>query len=207
LKGADARPRTHLRGRHALAVLSERITKLYEEANTAVTAQEAKASTILGFVGGGAGLYALAVEAKAAAHPAFSWLLATGILFLVSTLVGTLLCLAGRPRRGMDVLRDEFTDPETLNDPATTKARIIGYLFITMVDRYDAYRKINLAKGYFIELAQELFAFGVIALVANYGVSALAGPAKAKPTAINCTLPAAAAKPASVDCTITAGSP
>jgi hypothetical protein len=121
-----------------MTLLSDRIAKFYAEANDASKAQEAKASTILGFVGGGAGLYALAVESKAAAHPAFSWLLTTGIVLLVLTLVATLLCLAGRPRGGLDVLRDEFADPETLNDPATTKARIAGYLFVRMSDRYDA---------------------------------------------------------------------
>jgi hypothetical protein len=191
----------------AMAVLVERIGKLYDDANDGTKVQEAKASTILGFVGGGAGLYALAVESKAAAHPSFTWLIAIGITFLALTLVGTLLGLVGRPRRGLDTLRDEFADPLILNDPATTKARVAGYLFIKMLDRYDDFRGISLVKAFYIEAAQMLFAFGVISLVANYGVLVSGKKLEPTPSSVHCTVPAAAGKQTSVDCTITGGTP
>src|SRR6202035_4177261 len=45
--------------------LVDRVSKLYGEVSDATKSQEAKATTILGFVGGGASLYALSATTKA----------------------------------------------------------------------------------------------------------------------------------------------
>jgi hypothetical protein len=154
--------------------LIERASTFYDEMNDAVKAQEAKATTILGFVGGGASLIAVTSTSTVASHPVVTALLALALIYFMATLVACLYCLAGRPRIGYPVLRDQFCSPEMLDDPNMTKARLAAYFYLLTEDRINNFRYINATKAYFVELGQQFFALGVFALIANFGVSVFA---------------------------------
>jgi hypothetical protein len=166
-------------------LLVDRASKIYDEVNDATKGLEAKATTILGFVGGGASLYALSAGTSGA-HPSFSVLLGFALAYFLLSLGSCLLCLVGRTRRGMPELRDEFANVALLNDQNTTKARVAAYLFMLVQDRTDSFRRINVRKSYYMELAQQMFALGVIAIVANAVVVAYTPAPAAKPSSVHC---------------------
>ncbi len=166
--------------------LVDRVSKLYDEILDATKSQEAKATTILGFVGGGASLIALSFGSSASAHPAVTALLMLSLAYFLATLLACLLSLVPRERRGLPELNEEFAKVRVLNDGDTTKARVAAYLFLALEQRVNDFRRINVAKSYFIELAQLLFAFGVITVLANYLVSAQVPAPAVKPTTLHC---------------------
>ena len=166
--------------------LIDRVSKLYDEILDATKSQEAKATTILGFVGGGASLFALSFGSSTSAHPAVTALLLLSLAYFLATLFACLLSLVGRERRGLPELDDEFAKVPVLNDGHTTKARVAAYLFLVIEERVNDLRRINVTKSYYIELAQQLFAFGVITVIANYLVSAQVPAPIAKPTTLHC---------------------
>lgn len=167
--------------------LTDRITKVYDEANDATKNLETKATTILGFVGGGASLFALATSSGSAPAVSVTPLVVAGLVLFLGALVACLSCLVGRKRRGLPELRREFASAVVLNDPRTTKSRVAAYLFLALLNRFYDYIRINAKKSYSIEVAQQLFAFGVIAIVLNYFVAAAAPRPPAKPVTIHCT--------------------
>jgi len=185
-------------------VLVDRVSKLYDELNDATKTQEAKATTILGFVGGGASLYALVTQAQSGSHVGVTVMLGLAALFFLSSLLACLLCLVGRRRPGLPRIRTQLAAANVLDAPTTTKARISAYLLLLLLDRTEGYRRVNIVKSYFMELAQQLFAFGVLAIVVNYFLAGFAQPAPKGPTTVHCATPKAKLVNAtSLDCTIT----
>jgi hypothetical protein len=188
--------------------LGDRVTKLYDEANDATKNIETKATTILGFVGGGASIFALSLGSTNGARISPSALLVVALAYFLGSLVACLACLVGRKRRGLPELRREFASAAVLNDPRTTKSRVAAYLFLAWLNRFNEFIGINLKKSYAIEVAQQLFAFGVLAIVMNYLILGFAKPPPPKPTAIHCKV---AGKTVAVsnklDCTVDAGTP
>jgi hypothetical protein len=164
---------TEHRGDAALSLRDES-AKLYDEVIAANGVLDAKATTILGFVGGGASLYALAVESKAATNAHASPLLAMGVFFFVLSLLACLGCMFTRFRGGLPELRD-LAVPATLNDASMTASRVAAFLFVLKQDRHDDNLWINSYKTMYVEAAHTLFAFGAIAIVLNYLVLANAG--------------------------------
>lgn len=173
----------------AAVYLGDQVAKIYDEVIVASRNLDAKATTILGFVGGGASLYALTAETKTAAQPHPSALLALGIAFFLLSLLACLGCLVVRIRAGLPALRDQFAAPAALNQTKlTTKARVAAYIFMQLQDRLDANRPINAYKSMFVEMAQDLFAFGAIVIVVNYAVVAYTGGTAPAKTATTCTI-------------------
>jgi|HubBroStandDraft_2_1064218.scaffolds.fasta_scaffold32842_2 hypothetical protein len=173
----------------ATGVLLDFATKLYEELTQATKGIEAKATTLLGFVGGGASLYALAVETKTASASAYTPLIGLSILFFLGCLAASLACLTALRQKGTDRLED-LLSINTLNSGTITKSRVSAYLFLLVADRFSSFRKINMFKALWIEAAQLMFAFGAACLVLNYTTLALtAKPAQlGSPSRIYCAL-------------------
>ena len=116
------------------------------------------------------------------------------------------MCLAGRERRGLPELRLEFASAAVLNNNDTTKARAAAYLFLALVDRLNDFIRINVIKSYYVELAQQLFALGVLAIVASYIVGAYAPPKPTKPNVVHCTVTGKTVLVSkTLDCTIVNG--
>jgi hypothetical protein len=159
----------------APVMLRDEAGKLYEETLAANAALDAKATQVLGFLGGGASLYALAVDSKATAHPQPTLLLALGVLLFVLALIACLGCMFTRFRGGLPELRTQLALPATLNSTSMTPARVAAFLFILKQDRQDDNLWINSYKTMFVELAHALFAFGAIAIVLNYVVASFLG--------------------------------
>jgi hypothetical protein len=181
----------------AAVFLGDQVSKLYDEVIAAAAALDAKATTILGFVGGGVSLYALTVEAKTAAHPNLTALLGLGALFFLGSLAASLGCLYTRFRVGLPEVRDQLGKPEVLNDMHLTAARAAAFVFLLKQDRLDSNRPINAYKARYVELAHFLFAFGAITIVLNYAVLALS-PNMPVPSTTRCVLTSNA--PVAFDC-------
>lgn len=178
----------------APAFLVDRATKLFDEVTDTTKGQEAKATTILGFVGGGTSLYALTAPIKGLVQPGQTALIAAALAFFLLSLLACLRCLVARRRRGLPELATELGSAQVLNDPHTTKARVASYLFIIMMDRVNRARYINFTKAYSMELAQQAFALGVLCFVANYGLNAYLPSTARGPAATAATPTATAAK-------------
>jgi hypothetical protein len=185
--------------------LTERVTKLYDEANDATKNIETKATTILGFVGGGASIFALSMGSSGTARMSVTPLVVAALLYFVGALVACLVCLVGRKRRGIPELRREFGSADVLNDSRTTKSRVAAYMFLALLSRFYDFIKINAKKSYAIEVAQQLFAFGVLAIVMNYLVLALVPPTPVRPAQLHCSASGKTlAVSTKLDCTVEA---
>jgi hypothetical protein len=158
----------------AFLKLRDESARLYDEVIAANAALDSKATTILGFVGGGASLYALAVESKASANPHPTLLIGVGVLLFVAALLACLGCMFTRLKGGMPELRS-LAAPPVLNGGTMTPARVAAFLFALNQDRHDDNLWINRQKTKYVELAHTLFAFGAIALVVNFAVQSHAG--------------------------------
>jgi hypothetical protein len=156
----------------AALFLGDQVSKLYDEVIAASAALDAKATTILGFVGGGVSLYALTVETKAPVHGNLTALLVLAALFFLGSLMACLACLYTRFRSGLPEVREQLAVAEVLDDMHTTAARTAAFLFLLKEDRLDDNRPINVYKTMYVELAHFLFAFGAITIVLNYAVLA-----------------------------------
>jgi hypothetical protein len=165
--------------------LVDKVSKMYDEVSDATKTNEAKATTILGFVGGGASVIAV-TSAGGNGHVAITALLGLALICFLGTLFACLMCLVGRQRQGLPELREQLASTDVLNDPRTTKARLAGFFFLITENRVMSFLRINLVKAYYIELGQQLFALGVLALVANFAVTAMAPTSPPKPTVVRC---------------------
>ncbi len=166
--------------------LVDKVSKMYDEVSDTTKGQEAKATTILGFVGGGASVIAVTAATGSGGHVTITALLGFALICSLGTLFACLMCLVGRQRQGLPELREQLASTVVLNDPRTTKARLAGYFFLITVNRVMSFLRINAVKSYYIELGQQLFALGVLALVANFAVTALAPASRPTPVVIRC---------------------
>jgi hypothetical protein len=165
--------------------LVDKMSKMYDEVVDVSKGQETKATSILGFVGGGASLIAV-ISATSGGHRSVTALLALALIAFLGTVIACLMCLVGRQRQGLPELRLQLAQPEVLNDPGTTKARLAAYFFLITVNRVMDLLRIESVQSYYIELGQQLFALGVLALVANFAVTTMAPVSPPKPTVVRC---------------------
>lgn len=154
----------------AAEAVSKEVTKLHDQMAASNTTLDTKATTILGFVGGGASLYTFAIESNASAHPAITPLLFTAVGFLVFSLVSCLACLATRFAGGLPELRTQFAGKGKVlfDDDRVTNARVAAFIAHLQQDRLCCNRPANISKARWIDLAQSAFFFGVVSILANY---------------------------------------
>jgi hypothetical protein len=181
LDGSDTRAETFFK-------LRDESARLYDEVTAAMAALDAKATTILGFVGGGASLYALAVESKAAADPHPTVLIAVGVFLFFGSLLACLGCMFTRWKGGMPELRGLAVPSVLTRRTTTTAARVAAFLFVLNQDRYDDNLWINSHKTMYVELAHTLFAFGAIVLVLNFAVQSHVGGGAATKSSGSCVI-------------------
>lgn len=153
--------------------VSKEVARLFDQIVASNAAIDAKATTILGFVGGGASLYTLAIESKATDHPTTTPLLVLAVVFFVVSLIACLVCLASRFTGGLPELHTQFADEANVlyNEPIVTNARVAAFLSFLHQDRLSMTRPANVRKARWIDLAHAAFFVGVIAFIANYAVN------------------------------------
>jgi hypothetical protein len=145
--------------------LADRGKDLFSSYLDSMKALDDKAAAILGFVGGGAGLIALASGTeKPLAHPVVTPLLVLASVYLFGVLASAIAVQLPRNRGSVNV--------ERLCDVAVMTSPKGKSIFDALVGReyIEASRKAVVVlrqKAVFLAIAQILFSFGVAALVAN----------------------------------------
>lgn len=170
----------------AATTFAEAANALFATFRDAKSELDAKATTLLGFVGGGSSVIAILAGSDKSLRLELTPLLGLAVVSLVSVLYYCLRCLY--PRASPAPNASQFCDVGTISSPsgATRIQSLLGYEYL------DAAREIvpiAQSKARRLGRAYIAFAVGVIALVANTVVAA----------------PATTSKPLPVQCTSTAG--
>jgi hypothetical protein len=156
-----------------------------------------KASAILGFVGGGSGLIALAAGTDKLTRPAMTPLLILASIFLFSMMANCVAVLY--PRRRGSVNIEQLCDVALLQSSAG-KSRIDAIIGREHLEAARKAARVVRQKGFYLALAQVCFAFGIATLVTNALLPPLAArtAATTAPTVVTCTV-----KNGAFDCRMT----
>jgi hypothetical protein len=178
--------------------LYDRLAEVFGQINENLKDLDSKASALLGFLGGGIGLFSLASGANALRLPHPTWLLGLAIVALFGSILCAIRCLQWRRRRGMPKLV-HWSGRANIRLQNATKARLALYASLLVADRISSIRKINIAKAYNLELSQMLFAVGAFALLLNITIVTLSSREEPS-TGLHCTIVASAGGKLDVSC-------
>ncbi len=137
---------------------------LFDTYRTSVQNLDGKASTLLGFVGGGSSALALLAGTDKIARPAFTPLLVVAVFALAVVFYFSLQCLLPRSRKNVNV--EQLCDIAMLRS-ASGKSRVQALVGLEYLEAARQIVPIVGAKMFCLECAYTAFAVGVLAVVAN----------------------------------------
>jgi hypothetical protein len=158
----------------AISIILDQVKALYADVDAGSKSNEAKANTILGFLGGGLSVVAITsgnhLDVNSASAP--MTIAAAALIFLVS-LGFAVFCLLTARRRGIPEMPDirNAVESGALGEAATT-----AYLVRVWQCRLANIKVINARKAQAIEITQQLFLIGTITVVASFLYSRTLAP-------------------------------
>jgi hypothetical protein len=148
----------------APAVLAARATDLYKTFRKTSAKLDAKIGTVLGFVAGGTGVFAVLTETDKITRPAISPLLGVSVIALVAVFVcsfeGLLPQLSGSPNVA------DLADPALLS-AENAKSRMLALMGWENLDAARQLVPILRKKAEWLKRCYIAFSFGALALVLN----------------------------------------
>lgn len=178
----------------AAAAFENRAKEVHQIVRDTMRKLDEKATAILGFVGSGTGLVALAVGTEKVQRPEVTPLLVFAASALFAVLVCALMVLVPRRLGLVNVRRICEGDLWRSNAGETRIAAIIGWEYL-VANNYIG--QVNRTKVLWLWLAQIFFVLGVAAVVVNSLVLPKTSPSSPSPAALKCTT-----APTSINCSL-----
>jgi len=151
------------------ALLLQRVDKLNTDINSARSTLDSKASTMLGFLGGGVSVLAVLARASGDAPPITAGLVA-GVAALLAALIYSLAVLWGKPRQ-LQYGLDNYCEASFLKNPENL-ARLAAMTCYMGIEQSVGVFQDALDKGRMLRNAQFFFVLGAVLLVLNSVVPA-----------------------------------
>ncbi len=165
----------------AATSFADAASTLFKTFRDASAQLDAKATTLLGFVGGGSSVIAILAGDDKITRPSLSPLLALAAISLLAVLYFCLRCL--HPKVSFAVNVSQLCNVSLLKS-ATGKSQMSALLGYEYLDTTRHVVPIALSKARRLERAYLAFAVGVIALIAN--TSLLPAPKKTPAATVQC---------------------
>jgi hypothetical protein len=172
---------------------------LYADLAASTTSCEAKASSILGFLGAGLSIYALFEGRTMGANSNVTAFLYVGTALLIVALFASVYTLVAGRRRGLPELTKL---EEHFAEPSVTQLVALSYLSFAWRRRATDLRVLNLRKKCSLAFTQIAFLVGAAALVSNALVAASIRPSDQKQMNVECRffMPRASGNMSNISC-------